>query len=92
MAFYLMTLLPSYMRFSSKERTPDFCFNTNKPSLRMRGAVISAPKEQLEWSSSDSWTENFPANSQGGLAILYGFPLLKWSFVDDEILCGLINK
>lgn len=54
--------------------------------------MISAPKEQMEWSSSDSWTENLPANSQGGLAILYGFTLLKWSFVDDVVSCGLINK
>lgn len=54
--------------------------------------MISAPKEQLERSFSDSWTENFPANSQGGLAILSGFTPLKWSFVDGVVSRGLINN
>lgn len=39
--------------------------------------MISAPWEQLEWSSSDSQTENFFASSRGGLAILYGLTLLN---------------
>lgn len=33
-------------------------------------AVIFAQREQLGCSSCDSWTENFSANFQGGLAIL----------------------
>lgn len=37
--------------------------------------MIYAQREHLGWSSSDSWAENFPANSQSGLAILCEFTL-----------------
>ena len=43
--------------------------------------MVSAPKEQLKWSSFESWTKNFSTNSQGGLAKLYGFTLLDGPFL-----------
>lgn len=60
-------LLPSNMRLNKTDST--FCFMETR-SCREERTEISARREQLGWSSCDSWTENFSANFQGGLAIL----------------------